>query len=657
MSDPDSIITTSESAFAFDTWPGMDLRYLYNAGPKLQLIFGLDCSRYDSATDTMWMEQAVRDAATYDELVEQWSALPVATDALLQVQLNSTLHPSAAPLFQPANHEALSNYLGKVAAYLRAIVAEESATPPDALVLDWTVDTKDLATGSMLELTVSATGSMLELTVSLHVLRITKDEENGEPVEIRETVLEMAIAPLMLAGATDIEGRWAPFATAFAAAFPVSETGAMVPAMGAVPEGRAGKELPGLWVLRFGNNKEQGIWLDISVPAPVLMLPLWSQRLLSHEAAVPQYSSATGLSLEKETRLFERIDLNLWAVDFLRSLNDLLEWDLGAIETIADDAESSAPPVAPNLQSLKERLAVHLSGQLQAVEAGASPVKEQVAAAGASLHQRLSKQLSATSEAVLCYPVAGANGAAEAVLWIEGILRVQPGSDDPELRVCIPLTTATDTNFIAAILPPAAPVESVRTVSGDLKIQYIGVGMESGEGESTINWLQLLGAAPAPVASPLLKQLPVSNVPMALRRCPDAPLIVAEEAAAPASPQSVADALLWSYAFTYQNRKALQDRHYLSLSVNSAMLNSRNTVEPPSPLFTALATFVSCRVPIEDDLRKVLAAGGEAVSAVELQKARVALRAYNTIATAVADAWLLSSLHSVPTLDARTDFQ
>ncbi|TCZ69605.1 hypothetical protein [Flaviaesturariibacter aridisoli] len=626
MNQGASSATAPAAVPAFDTWPGMDLTYHYSAGPRLNLSFRLDVSRYDAATDTMWREQADRDSETYAARLRQWEEQAEAV-----LHLRSTLNPETELPFAVGHREQIAGFLRSIVAYLEEVSREAAGTAPGALLLSWEVAAGAANAASLFELQVSVERS------------VTTAEEDGEPsVEIQEPLSSMAILPRIDADAVEAEALWGFFAAGFAEAFPAREAETLLPATGGVPEGSTDGELGGLWVLRLGTDRSRDAWVEIGAPAPTLMRPPLLRLLLSGAVNVPVYVPGEGLLPATVEGRFSAIDGNVWANNFLDAL-DRVMGDGAGRKRLAVACDAS---LFNEYSTLRERLAELLSAGHEAVYGDETPEADALASARKALRLRLEECLSAAHDAVITYPFTGGGNFPDgAQAWLAGTRQV-PGdgflTNHAPHHWQLPLRPLGQEAWLALLLAPPADVTRSSAAVAPLH-DLTHIGLQSAGGTGAIAWLRLLnkpaGAAPF---NPLHLAPGETILPLPQRVYPSAIALHQQQAlAGPLAPLSVASACSWRYALAYGHEKGPQDRFYATLQLDRPLAPS--AVAPRTQggaFFEALACFNTCQPQVQADIENFLQKPDEEASSPEaLRMARVALEAFVRLAADVVAAW------------------
>ena len=613
----------------FDSWPGMDLSYHYSSGPQLALSFRLDASRYDAAADTMWREQAERDAETYGALRDQWQQLASGKpeEAGFLASLRSTLHPDAELVFEQKEHSRLSDFLQTICTYLSAVAAGGEAVAPDALVLTWNV-----------EQAPRNPAALFELLVTLVQEFRTPAEEGEEPVEIRAMTSEVQVLPALRSGPSDAEDTERRFVQAFAEAFPATDREALLPAIGGLLSGDAEEAPAGLWVVNKTTGPRQDSWLQIGALPLIQLLPPWALQPISGSVALPHYETGVGLTDRQTMKSFAGIDLNSWVDQFLRSVDAFI--DMYSAPAAAIDALEGGDGLLDKLLAIRERLTDHLAAALEPVYADAAPAPEARRAAQATFCLHLPEHFSAT---VITYPFTGGS-TSPARLFAVLQDPIANGSVEPrEFR----LRPAPGENYLS-VIATAAPGghRAVPPLSLQLAITHIGFAtVPDSQGKETVSWLRLLAppSTPAAAATPLQYNLPPVELPLPHRSFPVPPVLQQQEAVGTVVPaHSVADAIAWTYAISYQYDPAAQDRLYGTLTLNATPEKTAVMAQgaPGDVFFEALARFTNCRLLIQPDLEAFLAkVDADATDPALLRAAKAALSAFVELAAGVEAAW------------------
>jgi hypothetical protein len=385
---------------------------------------------------------------------------------------------------------------------------------------------------------------------------------------------------------------------AFAAAF---EKALTIPGTQAIKFAGEMDEATGrIWAVRWGMK--EGARYDI-VKAPVYFAIPPLANIAVSRTAVPvcSYVTGKGLNCENVTAMtFTGIDMDLWG----RTVVDAIETVLSPVymvpASIAGKFEGQGIDYVQLLEDAKAGIANSIAASVTNVFIAQQPSAGQVSNAAACVKEqclnnlrnaytinafvqfpvKVSSNYTSDDSPVLYGDVRGASGSYS--LPATGILlKDSKQAGDQYLTVAFTADNVTDTNVVQPELSYQA--------------SHIVFTTDPGLEDSK----RKLGFIIPPGVNPIAEVA----IPVLLRSCPGAPVMVDQTAKPQDVVATIAQGKKWDYAFTYSCDHLLQDEVLVSLPFNvTASPGIKFVNNGQKDLFEALAQFVTVYPAIKKDL-------------------------------------------------------
>lgn len=359
-----------------------------------------------------------------------------------------------------------------------------------------------------------------------------------------------------------------------------------------------------LWAVKWSNTKGLGLKFTAGDFTYFTLAPLSNQLLPSEQAQITIYDSE--LKPDTETKTFTNVDVDAAAINFLNSIDELLDPELAAAMAKADSANYA------NIMEAKANLAAALKKGLIPVFVGESG---EIASAMDCFEQALLSKLSTayTVSSVVQAPVIVQNNGDQPGQEPRLFGSITAGDGDSDARdytltnakLELTPTSGDDNsghlNFLATAKHPQTQADLELDLSyNPVFIEHLLQNEKTDFGYTPSSWLRYILADNQ---DPAVFGLGTANIPVPLRQYPQNPVLESQSAKGAgdqllASKNPVEDALKWKYqAAVVPAALNAQDELWFDLIYNLPVTNLNGStqlkaaVSPLAALFQSLAAF------------------------------------------------------------------
>ncbi|MET3035923.1 LysM domain-containing protein [Chryseobacterium sp. NRRL B-14859] len=249
-------------------WPSVELSYLFDLGtdnqPELKLEFNFNTQRYNELPDVPadqqqdWKQNAANDLLIYTNIYYQLTQLnPVDGKNTLTITLSTSLTPGRADELSTDQFNQLLQFIKDIYTYLLARSQGNQATAPVMNPLTNPVDTADIDTRSILQLTVN-----LDFYRDLHYVN-TDFKDSALVTQALTQVKPKTISSTAPSG-NNSQYSLNEFATLFEAAFLSAGNYELKIAIGTNSATAGGASNQTVFVVRMGLRSGQGIYWQVN---------------------------------------------------------------------------------------------------------------------------------------------------------------------------------------------------------------------------------------------------------------------------------------------------------------------------------------------------------------------------------------------------------
>lgn len=360
-----------------------------------------------------------------------------------------------------------------------------------------------------------------------------------------------------------------------------------------------------LWAVKWSNTKGLGLKFTADNFTYFTLAPLSNQLLPNEQAQITVYDS--DLKPDTETKTFTNIDVDAAAINFLSSVDELLDPELAAAMAKADSASYA------DIMEAKANLAAALKKGLIPVFVGEDG---EISSAMDAFEQALLSKLSTayTVSSVVQTPVTVQNSGDQPGQQPRLFGSITAGDDNNSSARDYTLTNAklelTPTgadnnpaylNFLATAKHPQTQADLELDLNyNPVFIEHLLQNEQTDYGYTPSSWLRYVLVDNE---APSVFDLGTANIPVPLRQYPQSPVLESQSAKGPgdelkASNNPVEDALKWKYqAAVVPAALNAQDELWFDLVYNLPVtsLNGETQlkagVSPLVALFQSLAAF------------------------------------------------------------------
>jgi len=359
-----------------------------------------------------------------------------------------------------------------------------------------------------------------------------------------------------------------------------------------------------LWAVKWSNTKGLGLKFTAGDFTYFTLAPLSNQLLPSDQAQITIYDSE--LKPNTETKTFTNVDVDAAAVNFLNSIDELLDPELAAAIAKADSANYA------NIMEAKANLAAALKKGLIPVFVGESG---EITSAMDCFEQALLSKLSTayTVSSVVQTPVTVLNNGDQPGQEPRLFGSITAGDGDSDARdytltnAKLELAPTSEgenpdyLNFLATAKHPQTQADLELDLSyNPVFIEHLLQNEETDYGYTPSSWLRYILVDNQ---EPAVFGLGTANIPVPLRQYPQNPVLESQSAKGAgdelkASDNPVEDALKWKYqAAVVPAALNAQDELWFDLIYNLPVTNLNGSaqlkaaVSPLVALFQSLAAF------------------------------------------------------------------
>jgi len=359
-----------------------------------------------------------------------------------------------------------------------------------------------------------------------------------------------------------------------------------------------------LWAVKWSNTKGLGLKFTASDFTYFTLAPLSNQLLPSEQAPITTYDS--DLKPDTETKTFTNVDVDAAAINFLNSMDELLDPELAAAMAKADSGNYAS------IMEAKAILAAALKKGLIPVFVGENG---EISSAMDCFEQALLSKLSTayTVSSVVQTPVEVQNSGDQPGQEPRLFGSITAGDGDSDARdytltnaklELVPTSGGSNPdylNFLATAKHPQAQADLELNLSyNPVFIEHLLQNEQTDYGYTPSSWLRYVLVDNQ---SPSVFDLGTANIPVPLRQYPQNPVLESQSAKGAgdelkASNNPVEDALKWRYqAAVVPAALNAQDELWFDLVYNLPVTSLNGAaqlkagVSPLVALFQSLAAF------------------------------------------------------------------
>jgi hypothetical protein len=575
-------------------WPSLSVYYVvWQDAPKkeqseLRIGFVFDGSRYNMGGE---VDAATAKKNAIDDLAVYTTTLNLLKRATGEQQdtkiiVTASLFETPSIILDAEQCGVMIGLAEEVCRYLQSKADDDNSitpVPPGEVALCFEITPETINTKDIFEVEVQ--------------LEIQRDKAYVDP-ELPDIAgvcdVASAIAPPAFPNDTGID-TIAGFAAAFEKALTIPGT-QVIKIAGGMDE-VTGK----IWAVRWGMKEGANRYDIVEAPVYFAIPPL--SNIAVSRSGVPTCSYETGKGLNNNdiiTRSFTGIDMDVWGREFVDAMETVLSPGYMVPASIAGKFEGRGIDYVQLLEDAKGGIANSIAASVTNVFIAQQPSAAQVSNAAACVKDQCLNNLrnAYTINAFVQFPVKVSSGYAgddSPVLYGDvygasgsyslpatGILLKDSGqAGDQYLTVAFTADNVTDTNV----------------VQPDLSYQASHIVFTTDPGLEDSK--RKLGFIIPPGANPIAEVA----IPVLLRSCPGAPVMVDQTANPKAVVATIAQGKNWDYTFTYSCDHLLQDEVLVSLPFNvTASPGIKFVNNGKKDLFDALAQFVTVYPAIKKDL-------------------------------------------------------
>lgn len=412
-------------------------------------------------------------------------------------------------------------------------------------------------------------------------------------------------------------------------------------------EGDSGNDR--LWVVRFGNDRADGIRIYGNGRDPVCYAPapLCTHLVSLEKVPVYDYRVEQGIDFGKPSRQIDVMDIDAdeWLKSVLENLDETLSPAFCLAVRLIDDRYGTGH--LEKLLTAKKKLAQGLKTRVLPVLEDEHPDEREIKAIQETCYQQLLEQLKSYYDmcVLLQVPLQVDTALQEAVPpRAFGSLIPTDGKTDltftsPKLDL-LQSSTSRPALLHTVVKGGASGSQTHQNVAAvyDIRCFEHQIDGDTGiDGYQKSSWLHFIRDS-KDQDWPLRIKLPAADLPFVLRSYPVLPALIQQGAVAAKEPYTqelFEKACLWDYHFTYQGELFVQDTVYAKISFNV----KESVSDAPGPaLLESLAQFVTVYPQMQETLETtLLSIHGPETDEDLMETAQKAVRGYVEMAEKIAD--------------------